>query len=128
VIDKPTERQSTTLVLGRERGGHQNYHVLHPSRRLKVTFPAAVAVIALLTIIPDWIQKGLWMRELGYLGIFWKLLSVRVELFSGAFVVTALYLWINLHLAVNNATSFRAAKLTKDATLETRAWTFLLQH
>jgi uncharacterized membrane protein (UPF0182 family) len=118
------------MLLGKERGGDENYRVLRPGRRLKRTFLAAVVLLALLAVIPGWIQKGLWMHEPGYLGIFWKLLSIRVGLFSGAFVFAALYLWINLYLTGRNVSSFRASNLTKDATLEARPRVdfSLLQH
>ena len=118
MIDKPAHGQSTSLFSGRESGTYGNYHVLQPGRRLKHTFLVAVLVIALLAVIPGWMQKGLWMQGLGYIGIFWKLLSVRLELFCGALVATALYLWINVHLAVRNAATFRAANLTRGATIE----------
>ena len=120
MINKPTQGQSASLLLGRESRADGNYHVLQPRRRLKHIFLAAVLVVALFAVIPGWIQKGLWMQELGYLGIFWKLLSVRLGLFCGALVVTASYLWINLHLALKNLATFRAANLTRDAIVEAR--------
>jgi hypothetical protein len=60
---------------------------------------AAVVAVALLVVISGWIQKGLWMRQLGCAGVFWTLLSLRWELFCAAFAVTFLYLWINLRRA-----------------------------
>ena len=72
-----------------------------------------IAVIAILAFFASWIQKWLWMRELGYAGIFWTLFSVRWELFCAAFVVVSLYLWLNLRLAARNGGAFRAGGLTK---------------
>ena len=57
------------------------------------------------------------MRQLGYAGVFWTLLSVRWELFCAAFVVALLYLWINLRLAARNGATFRAGALTSESTL-----------
>ena len=62
------------------------------------------------------IQKGLWMRELGYAGVFWPLLSLRWGLFGVAFVDAFLYLWINLRLAARNGGTFRASSLTSEPT------------
>jgi hypothetical protein len=77
----------------------------------------AISVIVLLAFIPGWIQKWLWMRQLGYTGVFWTLLSVRWELFCAAFVVALLYLWINLRLAARNGATFRAGNLTSESTV-----------
>ena len=74
-------------------------------------------LIAILAFIPSWIQKWLWMRQLGYAGVFWTLLSVRWELSCAAFVVALLYLWINLRLAARNGATFRAGALTSESTL-----------
>ena len=47
------------------------------------------------------------MRQLGYPGVFWTLLSIRWELFCLAFLVVFPYLWINLSLATRNLATFR---------------------
>ena len=57
------------------------------------------------------------MRQLGYSGVFWTLLSLRWELFCAAFVVALLYLWINLRLAARNGATFRAGHLTSESTV-----------
>jgi hypothetical protein len=52
---------------------------------------------AFLVVVSGLVQKGLWMRELSYTGVFWTLLSVGGELFCAAFIVGLLHLlWINL--------------------------------
>jgi uncharacterized membrane protein (UPF0182 family) len=78
---------------------------------------AAVVLIALLVVISGWIQKGLWMRQLGYTGVFWTLLALRWELFCVAFVVALLYLWINLRHAARNGDTFRSGHLTSESTV-----------
>ena len=75
-------------------------------RPLKFIIAAAIVLIALVAFIPGWIQKWLWMRQLGYAGIFWTIWSVRWELFAAAFVVALLYLGINLRLAQRNGAAF----------------------
>ena len=34
---------------------------------------AVFVLIALVAFIPSWIQKWLWMRQLGYTGVFWTI-------------------------------------------------------
>ncbi len=82
---------------------------------LKLILIAAIVLIALLVVISGWIQKWLWMRQLGYTGVFWTLLSVRWELFCGAFLVALLYLSINLLFAAKNGATFRVGNLTSES-------------
>jgi hypothetical protein len=90
-------------------------------RPIRLAFIGAILVIAILAFIPSWIQKWLWMRQLGYDGIFWTLFSVRWGLFGAAFVVALLYLWINLRLAVKNGATFRSGSLTGESALATNS-------
>jgi hypothetical protein len=84
---------------------------------LKFVIAAAFVLIALLAVIPDWIQKWLWMRQLGYVGIFWTIWSVRWELFAAAFVVALLYLGINLRFAQRNGAVFSGGELRSPSTV-----------
>jgi hypothetical protein len=81
---------------------------------------AVIAIIAILVFISSWIQKWLWMQEVGYIGAFWTLFSVRWELFFAAFVMVSLYFWINLRLAARNAVVLRAGSVTADSALATK--------
>jgi hypothetical protein len=85
-------------------------------RPLKFIIATAVLLIT-LAFIPGWIQKWLWMRQLGYAGVFWTIWSVRWELFAAAFVVALLYLGINLRLAHRNGAAFCAGKLKTPSTV-----------
>ena len=87
-----------------------NYHFPR-FRRLKLVILAAVLLIGLLVVTAGSIQKWLWMRQVGFTAVFWTLFSVRWELFTAAFVVALLYLWINLRFAVRNGATFSAGKL-----------------
>ena len=78
---------------------------------MRLVIVGAISVIALLAFITSWIQKWLWMRQLGYTGVFWTLLSVQWEMFCAAFVVALLYLWINLRVAARNGATFPAGNL-----------------
>ena len=90
-------------------------------RRSRRTFQlillAAVAVIALLVIISGWIQKDLWMSQLGYSGIFWTLLDLRCELYTAAFLVAFFYLWSNLRLALKNGSTHGVVSWRSDSPL-----------
>ena len=111
MIEKPTHGEPPRQLAG------EKSRAFRPGRPLKLIIVAAVVLIALLVVISGWIQKWLWMRQLGYSGVFWTLLSVRWELFSAAFVVALLYLWINLRFAARNGATFSAGKLTSESTV-----------
>jgi uncharacterized protein len=65
--------------------------------------PVAVLFIVVLQVLPDFLQKWLWMRQLNYRGIFWTLLSVKWGMTCVAFIGAFLFLWINIRLAVRNS-------------------------
>jgi uncharacterized protein len=117
LLEKPTQGDRPGPIAEGTAGG--NYPALWRWRPLKFVLAAAFVLIVLVAAIPDWMQKWLWMREVGYTGIFWTLFSVRWELFGVAFVVALLYLWINLHLAARAGT-FRAGALTTESSIATR--------
>ena len=111
MIDKPTHGEPPR-PLADEKG-----RASRRGRRLKLIMVAAVVLIALLVVISGWIQKGLWMRQLGYTGVFWTLLALQWELFCVAFVVALLYLWVNLRHAARNGDTFRSGHLTSESTV-----------
>ena len=94
-----------------------NRPIFRWSRPLKLTFAGAILVLAILAVISGYIQKGLWMGQLGYSGVFWTLLSLRLGLFCAAFVAAFLYLWSNLRLAARNSATFRAGIPTGESTV-----------
>lgn len=116
MIEKSTHGDQPMALAGEKHRAAGNDRIFRRWRPLKLIIVAAVVLFALLVVISGYIQKGLWMRQLGYSGVFWTLLSLRWELFCGAFVVTFLYLWINLRLAAGNGGTFRAIRLTSEST------------
>jgi uncharacterized protein len=104
-------------LLGQQGRASGNYRIFGRWRMLKLMILAAVVVIAIVAVISGYIQKGLWMRQLGYSSVFWTLLSLRWELFCAAFVVALLYLWINLRVAARNGATFRGGKLTSESSV-----------
>ena len=117
MIEIPRHGERPRPLIGGKSRASGNYRIFRRWRPLKLIIVAAVVLIALLAVISGLIQKWLWMRQLGYSGVFWTLLSVRWELFCVAFVVALLYLWINLRLAARNGATFRAGSLTSESTV-----------
>ncbi|HEX4143158.1 MAG TPA: hypothetical protein VHY91_06380 [Pirellulales bacterium] len=45
--------------------------------------PVAILLFGTLVVIPELLQKWLWMRQLNYVDIFWTLLSVKWGMAQG---------------------------------------------
>jgi uncharacterized membrane protein (UPF0182 family) len=60
---------------------------------------AALLALFVLSQSTDWLVEWLWMRSLGYEGVFLRLLGVKLLLFAAALAVSFFYLWGNLALA-----------------------------
>ena len=75
--------------------------------RLRFTVAALILLIAILLLLTGFIQKWLWMRQLGYAGIFWTLLSVKWAMFCSAFVFVFAFLWVNLRQAGKDSVAFQ---------------------
>jgi hypothetical protein len=114
MIEKLTPIESPRPPAG-DHGSAVGSYIFRRWRPLKLIIVAAVALVVLLAVFAGWTQKWLWMRELGYAGVFWTILSVKWALFCAAFVVALLYLWINLRLASRNGATFRAGNLTSES-------------
>jgi uncharacterized membrane protein (UPF0182 family) len=56
----------------------------------------AIFFLVALTQTTDILQKWLWMRRVGYVEIFWKILAVEATLFGLAFGCVLLCFWISL--------------------------------
>ena len=111
MIEKPTHGEQPKRLAGEQSGAFRL------GRPLKLIIVAAAVLIALLVVISGWLQKWLWMRQVGYSGVFWTLLALRWELFCVAFVVALLYIWINLGVAARNVGTFRVGNLTSEPTV-----------
>ena len=116
MIEKPLHIETPRPPAIEPRSVIVNYHFPR-WRPLKFIIAALVLLIALVVVIPGWIQKWLWMRQVGYAGIFWTIWSVRWELFAAAFVVALLYLWANLRLAQRNGAAFSGGKFRNPSTV-----------
>lgn len=59
-----------------------------------------IAFLVLLAQVTGMLEKWLWMSQLGYAEIFWKLLSIKWALFGIAFACVLLCFWVSLHVVV----------------------------
>ncbi|WP_054699938.1 UPF0182 family protein [Desulfosarcina cetonica] len=74
-------------------------------RRQKITVLTVLAGILLLialSVSGGTIQQWLWMNQVGYAVIFWRLLAVRWGLAALAFAVVLAATWLNLRIAARN--------------------------
>ncbi len=69
-----------------KKSGSGGRHLRFP-HLLRFMITAAIPLIFLLAIGAGYVQKGLWMQQLDYAGIFWRLLSIRWTMFCAAFVL-----------------------------------------
>jgi uncharacterized protein len=77
-------------------------------RRILVLWSLVAAVIiffVLLSATSGLIQKWLWMSQLQYQDIFWKILSIRWSLSGLAFMCVSFYIWINLRFVTKGASN-----------------------
>jgi uncharacterized membrane protein (UPF0182 family) len=57
------------------------------------------------------IVTWLWMGELGYEEIYWRILSLQAGVFGPTLVIVFIYLWLNLRIGLNNCgISFQQGK------------------
>ena len=83
-------------------------------RKMQLVLWAAVAAFIVVLIVlaktTGILEEWLWMSQLGYAGIFWKLLSIKWALFGVAFSCVLLSFWINLRLAGRGVPAYDAER------------------
>ncbi|MGH6715666.1 MAG: UPF0182 family protein, partial [Bradyrhizobium sp.] len=88
-------------------GPPQGPHALWPpGARLRHWGPyliAAILAVGTLLDIPSYLQKWLWMRQLGFLDIFWTLLTIQWGMFLLGFVFAFLFFWSNVRQALHTS-------------------------
>jgi len=67
---------------------------------------ATLILFVFLSMTSGLIQQWLWMQQVGYLNIFWRVLSVKWSLWSLSFLAVFLYTWINFRFAATTASAF----------------------
>lgn len=71
------------------------------------TVLSLIALLIVMSTVPGRIAEWLWMRQLDYENIFWRLLVIKWTLFGLALATVFLYLWINLHFAMKGGSIFK---------------------
>jgi uncharacterized membrane protein (UPF0182 family) len=105
-VDSTKDIMSATVIAPIRTKPSQAPDADHPilkssgPHRLRIIFFSVIALLACVTLLLGTVQKWLWMRQLGYSGVFWTLFSVKWVMFLVAFGVAGLFLWINLRAAV----------------------------
>jgi len=77
---------------------------------LRWIIPVVFVLIAAFVLLPNFLQKWLWMRELNFVGIFWTLFSIKVGMTCVAFVVALVFLGINIREAARHSASEPSSK------------------
>ena len=83
-----------------------------PRRILWVSVLAAILAINVLFAVSNLIQDGLWMNQMGYATVFWRIFSFKFAAAALALLVVFAYLWLNLRFA--GAAIFRLRGTTID--------------
>ena len=118
MIDRPTRVEPSSPLTAETRIAAGNHHAFWRTQPpILVLTAVVIALVAFLVVIAGFIQKFLWMRQVGYADIFWTILSVRWGLFGVAFVVAFAYLRINLQVLARNGAAFRAGNLRSESTV-----------
>lgn len=58
--------------------------------------------------VPAYLQRWLWMRQVGYLQVFWTLFSVQWGMFAVGFSAAFLFFWLNIRAALREVRSCAA--------------------
>jgi uncharacterized membrane protein (UPF0182 family) len=81
---------------------------------------AAILVLVILSVLSGLIQQWLWMGQLGYQTIFWRLLTVKWSLFGLAFLIVLFYLWINCRLTARITAALRGVTEGREVQIYTK--------
>jgi uncharacterized membrane protein (UPF0182 family) len=69
----------------------------------------SLAALLLAGFLVDRLVDWLWMGQLGYRQIFWRILAVELALFAAAFVPLGLYFWLSTRAMLRSAVDWQAA-------------------
>jgi len=67
---------------------------------IRLAIPLLVVMIVGFSVIAGWLQDWLWMRQVGYVQVFWRLLSIKLVPACLAFILSFLTIWLNLRFAL----------------------------
>jgi uncharacterized membrane protein (UPF0182 family) len=88
---------------------------------LSASIGATIAIIILLSVTSGLTQQWLWMREVvGYLDIFYRLLTVKWALWGLSFLAVFFCCWINFNFAAAKVSAFYRAAVGDTSRIDTR--------
>jgi uncharacterized protein len=88
--------------------------ILQERLRWGVYLISAALLGGILLEVPAYLQKWLWMRQLGYLEIFWTMLSIEWGMFFLGFTFAFLFFWSNIRQALRSALPLRGGSVTEE--------------
>jgi len=119
IVPKPIDTSSAVIyannVPSKAKQVAQGQCCYRSEKLLKWTVSGMFLLFVALMVIPEYLQKWLWMRELKYTGIFWTLLSVKWGMSCVAFTASFLFFWINLRQAAKNSFDLAVEETAKKA-------------
>ena len=67
---------------------------------VQLVIPAVILLAIAIGMITGYLEKWLWMDQLKYSGIFWKLFSVQWTMYAASFTCVFFFIWLNLRHAL----------------------------
>ncbi len=82
-----------------------------PKRLIWLLASSIVLLIVIVFAISNGIQDWLWMKQVGYVAVFWRILSIKLVLAVLAFVIAFFYLWLNLRFVISTLLRLRGNRI-----------------
>ena len=67
---------------------------------MQVVIPGLILLAIAVGMVTGYLEQWLWMDQLHYAGVFWKLFSVQWTMYAAAFVGVFAFIWLNLRHAL----------------------------
>ena len=109
-IDKPTVMVESNNFAEGVRGFEGGQPPAWLGTFLKWILPVAFLLIATFVLLPSFLQRWLWMRELNFAGIFWTLFSIKLGMTCIAFLAALIFLGINIREAARHSSAEPSSK------------------
>jgi uncharacterized membrane protein (UPF0182 family) len=76
----------------------------HRTLRLVTQYviPGVILLLIAVGMITGYLEKWLWMGQLHYNGIFWKMFSIQWTMYAASFGIVFAFVWLNLRQALLN--------------------------
>lgn len=87
---------------------------------LAVAITAVAAALAFSLL--GWTVEWLWLTDLGYPQVFWRINLVKLGLFVGGFLIFFLFFWLNVRALVDTALHEDAGSLNWIVTSPVSSW------